>query len=143
MKANFKELLEKAVDAKALCDGPSEFFKIEINDDWKITVYAHPSEEKLHKVVGALISLTGKLEKRQEAWGTGMHFFGANDDFDVQVVTPEKCKIVGYKIEKRPKKVTVETAEMETVKTPVTDCDFRAGKVKSGEFEPVKEEAIA
>ena len=55
------------------------------------------------------------------------------------VVTPEQCKIVGYKIEKRPKRVVVESAEIEIVKTAVTDCDFRSGKVKAGEFEPLSE----
>lgn len=135
MKENFRSNLEKAILAK---NSVSEYCTVEIENDWTIKVYAHPSEEKLHQVVSSLTSLTGRLEKKQAAYGTEFHFVGMNEDFNVVVVTPEQCKIVGYKIEKRAKRVVVESNETETIKTPVTDCDFRSGKVKAGEFEPLE-----
>jgi hypothetical protein len=140
MKENFRNNLEKAIQAKS---SVSEYCTITIENDWTIKVYAHPSESKLHQVVAALTSLTGRLEKKQAPYGTEFQFIGNNEDFHVTVITPERCKIVGYKIAKRPKRVIVETAEIEEVKTPVTDCDFRAGKVKAGEFEPILAEVVA
>ena len=73
---------------------------------------------------------------KQEKYGTAFEFRGNNEFISVRITTPEQCKIVGYKIEKRPKNVVVESTEIEEIKTPVTDCDLRAGRVKAGEFEP-------
>ena len=143
MKEGFLDKIVKAIEAKGKCDSPNQYCTISIEDDWKIKIYAHPSEDNLHQTVAALTSLTGKMEKRQEMWGSAFEFFGENENYHVTVKTPEQCKIVGYKIEKRPKKVMVESSEMEIVKTAVTDCDFRAGKVKAGEFEPLQPEAVA
>lgn len=141
MKDNFKENIEKAITAKDKCG--DQYCQITINHDWKIEVYAHPSEEELHATVSALTGLTGKLTKKQEMFGTSFEFSGEKDSISVRIRTPEQCKIVGHRIEKRPKRVIVESAEIEEIRTPVTDCDFRTGKVKAGEFEPLKEEVPA
>lgn len=140
MKDGFKDALEKAIAAK---DSFNEYSTLTINNDWGIDVYVYPSSNMVHQAVAAFTGLIGKLEKKQELWGTDFEFTGANDFMNVRIKTPEQCKIVGYKIEKRPKKVLIESSEIETVKTPVTDCDFRAGKVKEGEFEPLQIEEIA
>lgn len=136
MKEGFKEALEKAIAAK---DSFNDYCTLTINNDWGIDVYVSPSADMVHQAVAAFTGLIGKLEKKQELWGTDFEFTGANDFINVKIKTPESCKIVGYKIEKRPKKVWIESSEIETVKTPVTDCDFRTGKVTAGEFEFIKE----
>ena len=135
MKEGFREALEKAIAAKESFD---EYSQITINHDWKIDVYVSPSENSVHRAVAAFTGLIGKLEKKQSSYRTEFNFVGENEFFDVKITTPEQCRIVGYKVEKRPKRVVVDSAEIETVRTPVTDCDFRAGKVKAGEFEPVE-----
>jgi hypothetical protein len=136
MNEGFKQELERAIIAKTQCE---EYSTITINSDWGIDVYVSPSEEKVHHAVSCFTGLVGKLEKKQALYGTSFEFVGHNAFLSVRITTPEQCKIVGYKIERKPKKVVVESAEMEEVKTPVTDCDFRAGRVKAGEFEPIKE----
>lgn len=134
MKEGFREALEKALTAK---DSFENYSQLTINHDWTIEVYVHPGSDDVHKAVSAFTGLVGKLEKKQESYGTAFEFVGSNDLLSVRIVTPEQCKIVGYKVEKRPKRVVVESSEIEEVKTPVTDCDFRAGRVKAGEFEPL------
>src|SRR6266403_2607826 len=139
MKKNFRENLEKAIVAKERCDGPSQYCTISVEDNWQIKIYANPSNEDVHKTVAAMVPLLGSLKKKADYFGS-LSFIGANEFFDISIKTPEQCKIVGYKIEKRPKMLTVQTAEIETVRVPVTDCDFQSGKVKAGEFEPIAQE---
>jgi hypothetical protein len=137
MKDGFKEALGKAITAK---ESFPEYSTITINNNWEIDVYVHPSESHVHLAVAAFTKLIGKLEKRQESYGTAFEFTGSNDNVNVRIITPEQCKIVGYKIEKRIKNVVVQSNEIEEVKTPVTDCDIKSGKVKIGDFETLIEE---
>jgi hypothetical protein len=133
----FEVCLGQAIIAKKKIG--EDYCTVRIEHSWKIVVYAHPDEKNLHQVVAALTSLTGRLEKGESAGS--ICFEGANGFFEVLVVTPEQCKIVGYKTEQRAKKKEIILDEYETVRTPVTDCEVRTGKVKAGDFEPVPAEA--
>ena len=135
-----RELLDKAIAAKEKC---SSYCTITIENGWKISVSAYPDGHNIHETVAYLTPIVGKLAKKQSDYGTNFEFVHESDELSVRVVTHQKCQVVGYKIERRPVKKLIETGEEEVVKTPVTDCDLRAGKVTAGQFEPIGIETVA
>lgn len=135
MDEKFTKNLERALQVKrSLKD---QYCSIEVNHDWTIRVYCHPDEEHMHEAVSAATPLIGRLDKKVDVAGY-FNFSGANEVFEVIVMTPQKCAIIGHRIERKPITKIIETGEFEEVKVPVTDCDLKSGRATPADYTPLE-----